>query len=498
MKKFIKDNKWLILLVVIFILSLVPLLIISKYNHPSVDDYNYSIGTHNILVNGGNVFDLFKGAIDNVINFRKSWHGAYGAVFIMSFQPGIFGEQYYFFSFIFLISIFIFSTFYFTKTLMIDLLKQNKSIWIAISIILLILQIQFLPSAVQGFFWWNGAINYTFFYSLSLILFGMIIKYINNKNNKLHIILLLLLSFLIGGGNYSTSLVTIIVVTLISLYILLKYKGKNKKWIIILSSAILIGIGLLISVNCPGTLIRQQKENSTGLGVVSSIITSLILMKDYLILWTKPFMIIIFIFIACLLYPVVKKVNLKVKYPLLFTILTFGITAAHFTAPLYALGYTGDGRLVNLPYFYYCICIILNIFYYMCYIKNILIYECENKKIKYEKFISIFESIFNKYKYYFIVILILVFVISIKSNIYLSTSYNATISLKNGEAKQYDKELNNRINLYLDDNLKNVEVSELTVKPKVLFFSDIEKDKNYWANQSLKKYYNKNYIIIKK
>lgn len=492
MKKFIKNNGGLILAITIFILLLIPIILISRYNHPSVDDYNYSIGTYHIVKNGGNIFDIIKGAIINVYDFRRVWHGAYTAVFIMSLQPAIFGEGYYFFSSIILLSVFIFSTFYFTKTLLVDVLKQDKNKWIVLSILLLILQIQFLPSAVQGFFWWNGAINYTFFYSLSLILFGMIIKYINGKDNYLHIFLFSLLSFLIGGGNYSTPLATMIVVVLMALYSYLK--NKDKKWAFILISSLLIGIGLLISIKCPGTLVRQAQENSEGLGVINSIMTSLKLMMVNIKIWTRPYMILLFILSIYAFYPIVKKVNIKLKYPLIFTLLTFGIAASHFAAPLYALGYTGDGRLVNLPYFYYCIIIFLNIFYYMVYIKNVLIDKCNQEKVKFDKFLSIIESVFSKYRYYLYIGFIILFIISLKPYLSNSTSYNSYEQLKNGDAKAYSVELNDRIKLYLDKNIKDVEVPDLTVKPSMLFFSDITDNPEYWSNVSLKNYYDKNSI----
>lgn len=42
------------------------------------------------------------------------WQGSYAAIALFAIQPAVFGEQYYFLTTFILISIFIFSTFYFS------------------------------------------------------------------------------------------------------------------------------------------------------------------------------------------------------------------------------------------------------------------------------------------------------------------------------------------------------------------------------------------------
>lgn len=72
-----------------------------------------------------------------------------------------------------------------------------------------------------------------------------------------------------------------------------------------------------------------------------------------------------------------------------------------------------------------------------------------------------------------------------------------TISeLKNGEARQYAKEMRNREISYLS-NQKNIIVDELTAKPKMLFHLDISTDKNYWSNMNVTRYFRKESVILK-
>ena len=43
-----KSKQYVYVITIIFILSLIPLYSIGKYNHPSVDDYNYGVETEKV------------------------------------------------------------------------------------------------------------------------------------------------------------------------------------------------------------------------------------------------------------------------------------------------------------------------------------------------------------------------------------------------------------------------------------------------------------------
>lgn len=493
MKKIIK-NKELVFIVSVFILLLLPLLIISRYNHPSADDYNYSIKTFQAWSSDHSLISLIKASGQTVLGMRNHWHGAYAAVFIMSFQPAIFGIGMYFFSFVFLASVFIFANYYLLKTIINQYIKSDRKNMIVLCLSIIMVSMQFLPSVVQGFFWWNGAINYTFFYSLSLILFLVILNYLksdNKKHNLIYIILMFVLSILIGGGNYSTPVPTLIILFLFMSYNIFK---KNKKAIPIIISFLLLIIGLIISIKCPGTLIRQRQENLIGLDPINAILQSLKTAIGYFRAWSKLYMVIIFLYIGTVIYRMVDKSQLKIsfRYPIIFTILTFGIVASHFTAPLYSLGYPGDGRLHNLVFFYYVWFITINIFYYLGWLKQKL-------SNQFSVISNAFINLFKENRIYIVLVLAITAFYSLHLSDYNKiSSLSATKSLINGEAQTYDSEMNQRIESYKNDNLKIVEVKDLSVRPYTLFFSDISEDDDYWANNSLEQYYNKTSVYIKK
>ena len=80
----------LTLLVVIF-----PLLLISKYNYPTADDWSYGAKGYQVIQSGGGVWELCVATVKNVKEFYISWEGRFCNALFASLQPGIWGEKYY-------------------------------------------------------------------------------------------------------------------------------------------------------------------------------------------------------------------------------------------------------------------------------------------------------------------------------------------------------------------------------------------------------------------
>ena len=56
-----------------------------------------------------------------------------------------------------------------------------------------------------------------------------------------------------------------------------------------------------------------------------------------------------------------------------------------------------------------------------------------------------------------------------------------------------------RLVLYEDENLTIVEVEAFSVRPKVLYFTDVvaEGDANYWINENIAQYYGKEKVVLR-
>ena len=88
----------------------------------------------------------------------------------------------------------------------------------------------------------------------------------------------------------------------------------------------------------------------------------------------------------------------------------------------------------------------------------------------------------NKYP----VLVYLTIIIALGSTLFRSASstHNAVEILQNGDAKQYGKEMRERYLLYQNSD-KEIIVKPLSVKPPLLFITDITNDKNHWINQNI-------------
>ncbi len=472
-----------IISMIILVISLIPILTNSIYNHPSADDYNYSKLTFNALKEGG-ILNLISNVGKTVVKTYISWQGTYSATAIMSLQPAIWGQQFYFLGTFIIVFALVFSVFYLLKKLIIDILHLHKENLLIIASALLIISIQTVPSLVQGLYWWNGASYYTLFYAFLLVELGLLIKYYQKKT-KLTFVLISLFNILIAGGNFITALNQIILLTLLNIYLL--YKKKDKSALLFLCLSI---IGLLISALAPGNAIRGA--SIIGYSPIKAILLSFVYAAKDIILWTKLTNILFIIFILFFLFPSYQKINCKFSYPILFSLITFGIYSALYTPTLYAMASVGEGRLTNIIYYYYFDFMIINFYYWIGFIR----WKFLEYKIVTPKFETKLELIV---KHYSIPIIIFFFLLSAATLYINRESLTSFITAKDqieNSSQTFDKEYKKRILLYEDDKLKEIHVKEFTVKPLSLFYSDISEDKDSWLNTPITKIYHKKYIVV--
>ncbi len=476
MKKINKQNLITFLIILLFILISAPMIYISKFNNPSSDDYTYGIETHKTWEETHSIIEVIKTGIKKTQNTFIEWQGSFTAVFLMTIQPAVFGEQYYWLSTIFLIGFFILANLYIMKIILRDYFHCNRNIFLGISLLLITLSMQFVPYPVESFYWFNGSIYYTFFYSIQLILLGKILIILKEENTqKLNTLISCFLAFFIGTSNYCTALVSCMILAVIELILIIR---KNKKAVNI---AIILSIcltGLLISANAPGNAVRQAQVKEK-MNAINSIICSLELGKDFLINWTTSLNIIFYIALIPIMIKIIKQIKYKFKMPIIVTIVTYGIYAAQLTPVLYAQGGNFPLRLLCIVYYSMYWLIIINTFYWLGYICN----KIEITETK------------NSYKFCYIII-VLLGIIAIFLNYQKANSWIALKSIQTGEASRYQKQIEERIKIYKDENIKDVEVERIKERPFLLYNSDLHYDPNYWINEAVKEFYNKNSVRL--
>ena len=158
-KKFIHNKWYWIALGALLLMSIFPLVYISIYSRPCVDDFAYSYELYHYVQGGNwNIFGLIGKAFEVDLHFYQTWQGLYSSAFLLALQPGIFGEGVYFVGSWLLMALEFVCLVYFIKTVFKVTRTQTHACFL--SIFIFVFFMQHLPSMNQGLYWYNGAWNY--------------------------------------------------------------------------------------------------------------------------------------------------------------------------------------------------------------------------------------------------------------------------------------------------------------------------------------------------
>lgn len=482
-----------VLAVVILVLSLIPLVLIAKYDHPCADDYRYGLLASQAW-KSGSISNVFSAAGQTVHDAYFEWQGTFSGIFLMALQPAIFGENLYFLTPIVIMTAFLISTFVLFQVVLIRYLNADKYSYIIICCVIAGLSLHFMPSPVEGLFWYNGAIYYTFFYSLSLILVSLILLFYQSNHllgQLVYSLFIGVLGLIVGGGNFTAALVTAVVLVYILIYGIVL---KKKRFLIAALALACELFGLMISATAPGNAVRQTYflNRPTALGaVLQSFRTALVSIFQ----WTGLPVIVCMVFLIPIIYKIVRASDFLFPRPWLMPIMSFCAFSAQFTPPLYALGFSGPTRLLNVIYYSYYIFLLVNLFYIIGWIsKQLQKNDVEHAELALFRKISI---LVQKNLLPVLSCFALLFAIGCIStnNVRKITGVSAFLSLRNGQATQYDREAIARLTVYDNPSLKQSRVNAFSAKPYVLYFNDIEPDKSNWRNVAVAKFYNKESVV---
>lgn len=519
------------IILILFLLSVIPLYLVGGYAHPSVDDYYYGTETVKVWNETHSLASVVKCSFDEMINTYHIWQGNFSAIFLMRLQPGIFGEQYYFIAPLILLSTYIIFSIFFFYTALKKIFRTDGHVAGIVGICLTFVSMQLCMTPSDSFYWYNGAIYYTFFYSLMLLLFTLLIRLRTAKPAGTIILTIIssVLAFLIGGSNYATALFMCIILALAA-GAAIYFVALRKNTVIRpyhMAAYIVIAIaamaGLFISMAAPGNALRQESVGGST-GIVKTFIYTFAF-GGYSI--AKVLNAPCLIFFVCMLpvfYRIAKRSGFSYRYPLLVAVFTFGLYCSMGTPVFYAQGLRMPYRMMNIIFFAAYPLIAFNLIYFLGWVGNR--YEkaasheniSDSKTVKpYRLFDSIVEMFFEKIKASRRNVL-LALALSLCSFIVacigcievgeteyksgnagfsrLPLSAAATLSLVNDDAKTYDAELTAR-DEYLtstSDDEQFVTVPALTRQPAPIFHSDITDDPGDWHNAHLAMYYQKECI----
>lgn len=490
-----KNLRW-ILINVMFIIALIivvfPLLLIGKYNYPSADDWSFGTLGYHALKNGEGFFGVIRAAFATVKSFYISWEGRFSSTFFASLQPGIWGEKYYGVVAWFMIGIVIVSELYLCNSLLKKYAK-NEVEWLTIPIIVppLILQLLYNPAPEESFYWYTGAVNYTFVYGLSLILLALFLKLSTEKYKKESYIwraaVTCILAVLVGGNNFSTSLSSFLALFLLSaLFLLFDRRAFYRTWFV----TTIVGISLLICIVAPGNMVRLNGDfGGVTMGKKKAIAVSL----QYALhtVYTESLHIriaLLILLILPFLWKAVKSMNYSFRFPALFTVMTFCLYASQLTPSMYVEKGIHSGRLMAILYYSYYVWLVGNVGYWVGWFSR-----------RTNKMAETLMRIWNRLDKYLLVYCVLMALL-LAGTIDQSgggRSRGAYMSWQEGLPQQYAKEWEDRLAVLHDDRVKEVCFPPISVYPAMIMYTDLEPEGGFtWVNSACARYYDKDEIRI--
>lgn len=474
--------------VILLVFSLLPLFVLSFYNHPCSDDYNYGLYASQALRESGSLPAVLSAAARKTAETFQNWQGTFSAVFLMALHPAVFGEELYAFTAFFTIGSLLFATFFFLKNLCVKALHMPMTDYLITASAVSFFSIQFAPSAFEGFFWFNGAVFYTFFHAIMLCLFAFLLKLFLAPTKKRAIpvaIAAALLAFYLGGGNYPTALLAFVTLLLATAWAFWKKLPLYKR--VSFSACLVLELAALTaSMLAPGNAVRQSYF-ATKPGAIESIILALGSAVRFITKHsTFPFLLALL-----LLVPLFSRCGAKLAFrfplPLLAPVASVCVLGILMTPPIYAMSNTGAARMDDLYYFAYILLATANVFYFSGWFAH---------RFPWKKAVS------PSSVPVFVLSVGLMFCASLvcMANLSSVSCVSALLSLKNGEAQAYHAQINSQLSQLQDSNVSDVVLEPVTARPALLFPSGVPsltEDPENSVNKRVATYYGKNSVRIK-
>lgn len=483
-----KEKTKAALSILLFGLSIIPVLYLARYVHATGDDYGYGMLTHAAWLDTHSLWEVLRASFHTISKYYGGWQGTWFSIFLFSIQPEVFSPKaYWIVPFLMLFFTVVGTTlplYYF----LVKKLGFSKSSFIIIDCAILFIMIQFFPSTKSGIFWYNGAAHYIIPYSLAMLSIYFFIRYIDSYGRKFFIGSILCMT-LLGGGSYLAALLAPIVLILL----LIRYGKKRHGSFCLLFPLGLELIGLAISFMAPGNKVRGGEDFGFSLFKAFSTIGESFYQGFFNIgiyLKEKPMIFIVFLFIALVIWNAFIKINknYNFKWPFAFCILMFSIYCAMFAPGIYA-GTELSGGVPNMIFQVFVLTTVAGMVYLLGWFSQ----KMKSKHIVYndkmnEKWVSgVIITLFIAGS-----VLILLFG---RSTLKATAFYKCVIYIASGQAADYGKQMDERLNILLDDTVKDVKLPAMNQDQGPLMHMEVTKDVNGWTNQVVKDFYRKNSVI---
>ncbi len=386
----------LALCVLLWALLLLPFFAGAPAAHPATDDFTFAAYTHPTWLETGSVLHVIKDAFSYALRTWRDWQGTITGVIGMALGPAAFSIDHYGVHAALLLALHLLAMLVFLRHFLHKRLGLPLSLYLPLSLFVSAAQLIFLPDMVEGIYWYNGAWFYTGAQAVALLTLTFADVYSESHARRAAQVTagacLSVVLFALGMDNYITAMMTaaaLLMMSLSRLYIStrdfqmstgrVEWTQDGQSHIVRQgrtvgstpkearrearrTALLLIPLcaGLLISVFAPGNAVRMAADGAHRGGIGYAVLSCLLSADAALgYLWrfatTTPVLLMLLLMTPLLLRALDRCApeTFVLCPPIIATIAGFYLILCAMIVPhMYASGYAGSGRVVNMYHSY--------------------------------------------------------------------------------------------------------------------------------------------------
>lgn len=486
----ISAKQWMLGTAVLYLLAVLPILLLGRYNVMCVDDYDYGAKVHDVWLATGSFWESVQAAWQQNMEFYQNWQGTYISCFLMGLCPMNFVYQSGWIVPVLMVGMLSISTFCLGKHVLVTWLGSEAKGAAGIMFLLLFLFYQVMEAPFEGIYWYNGATHYVLMESIFFLMLTALSASIHAETKGREIALCAvatLLAAIVGGGNLVTALQSEIMMAFLLIYVIVSARDRILPAIF---PFIVGSIGFLFNTLAPGNTLRGSADQDVGYSAVASVLLSFYHAVVFIIRWTPAFVLLMWIALLPVLWKLMKKSQKRFEHPFLVTLGAYCVLSAMFTPTLYALGQVGLARIDDIIQMVYYLCLFAVTAYWLGYLSHRPA-GCKDAAAAFGVFL---ERTRGGLTAVFLLAVLVMWVFTADKNTY--TSISALRSLVYGEGETFYQEAMVRHEMYLDDEIQHVVVQPYTARPAVFGTTDLTDNPDNWLNRAVTVYYHKDEVRL--
>jgi|GEM_PF-3964769 len=461
--------KFVILVYLVLAFLLWPLIKLSMHNVPMADDFIYGLPAKHAYVETGSVFAAVKAAASVVADKYMNWQGSYSSIFLMALQPEVFSMSLYHFAAILLIVFTVLAPVFLALVINKYYLKADvRALLIAVAAYVATI-FSYMPSIMQGIYWFNSAYYYTFTFDMALCYIAIMILFSNTNKKRarwIYFSLLILMSIMLAGTNYPFILAAAICYPVFVLTALIK--RAKYRWYYF-GFCIFFGVLAAVNVFAPGNL--GQSALKTHASIPMTLFLMLTDFSAEMADWSRiPITIVSAVLIIPFSGKFVSNSKIKFAHPVLTILFSAFLLYSQYAMAEFVFKNSGPARAINIRFMLFHLLILANTINLLGYLKQKgKMPEKQNAALSILLAFSLLASstaanpLEGSWP-----------LIAVNNDIYLHT-------------QEFSEAMNQRFAALYDDSIKDVEVEHIESFP-MLYDSDM------WKYYKPTDYYQKNSI----